>query len=52
MVDHINILRSGRLTLVSVSLDREYEKQNETKILQDAIRELQKEVIRLKNLAF
>ncbi len=48
----ITLVKDSRSFSVIVRLDREYQIANEIKILQDAIRELQKEVIRLKNLAF
>ncbi len=48
----IEIAESPRSTIVGVVLDRKYEQGTKIKILQDAIRELKKEVTRLENLAF
>lgn len=52
MADNIEIAESPRSTIVGIVLDRKYEQGTKTKILQDAVRELQKEIIRIQNLAF
>lgn len=48
----INVVETERSTLVAVALDRRYEPTAKTKALKDAVRELQKEIIRRESLAF
>ena len=52
MANDIEIVETHKSTIVGIVLDRKYDQGNKIKILQDAERELNKEVKRLKSLAF
>ncbi len=52
MSNNIEIAESLRSTIVGIILDRVYNPLNRLKVLQDAVRELETEIKRLKSLAF